>query len=40
VQIVATDGVRKRLAVTAYPLFARGGEFVGAVAVFWETPRS
>jgi PAS domain-containing protein len=40
VQIVATDGVHKRLAVTAYPLFARGGEFVGAVAVFWETPRS
>ena len=35
-QIVAIDGVRKTLAVTAYPLFARGDEFVGAVAVFWE----
>jgi PAS domain-containing protein len=39
VQIVAMDGVRKSLAVTAYPLFARAGEFVGAVAVFWETNR-
>ncbi len=30
------DGVRRELSVTAFPLFARGGEFVGAVSVFWE----
>jgi PAS domain-containing protein len=34
--IVGRDGVRRNLEVTAYPLFARGGQFVGAVSVFWE----
>jgi PAS domain-containing protein len=34
--IVGRDGVRRELSVTAFPLFARGGEFVGAVSVFWE----
>lgn len=36
IRIVGLDGVKKTLAVTAFPLFARGGEFVGAVSVFWE----
>jgi PAS domain-containing protein len=34
--IVGQDGVRRLLTVTAFPLFARGGEFVGAMSVFWE----
>jgi PAS domain-containing protein len=34
--IVALDGVKRTLSVTAFPLFARGGEFVGAVSVFWQ----
>jgi PAS domain-containing protein len=36
VRIVGRDGVRRELSVTAFPLFAREGEFVGAVSVFWE----
>ena len=36
VRIVGLDGVKRELSVTAFPLFARGGEFVGAVTVFWE----
>lgn len=35
-RIVGRDGVPRELSVTAFPLFARGGEFVGAVSVFWE----
>ncbi len=35
-RIVALDGVKRVLTVTAFPLFARGGEFVGVVSVFWE----
>lgn len=35
-QITALDGSRKAVSATAFPLFARGGEFVGAVSVFWE----
>ena len=36
VRIVGLDGVKRTLSVTAFPLFARGGEFVGAVSVFWQ----
>jgi PAS domain-containing protein len=35
-RIVGLDGVRRTVSVTAFPLFAREGEFVGAVSVFWE----
>jgi PAS domain-containing protein len=35
-RIVGRDGASRELSVTAFPLFARGGEFVGAVSVFWE----
>lgn len=35
-RITGTDGVRRTIEVTAYPLFARGARFVGAVAIFWE----
>jgi len=34
--ITAQDGVRRGIALTAFPLFARTDEFVGAVAIFWE----
>ncbi len=35
-RIIGSDGVQRSLSVTAFPLFARGGEFVGAVSVFFE----
>ena len=35
-RFVGLDGVKRTVSVTAFPLFARGGEFVGAVSVFWE----
>jgi PAS domain-containing protein len=34
--ITGADGEERHLAVTAIPLFAHAGEFVGAVALFWE----
>jgi PAS domain-containing protein len=34
--ITGLDGQRREIAVTAFPLFARANEFVGAVAIFWE----
>jgi len=36
IAITGLDGVRRKIAVTAFPLFARTDEFVGAVAIFWE----
>ena len=35
-RIVGLDGVKRRIGITAFPLFARSDEFVGAVAIFWE----
>jgi PAS domain-containing protein len=35
-RIVALDGAKRSLSVTAFPLFAHAGEFVGMVAIFWE----
>jgi hypothetical protein len=35
-RIVGLDGVRRTLAVTAFPLLAHAGDFVGMVAIFWE----
>jgi PAS domain-containing protein len=37
--ITSFDGSERLLSVTAFPLFAREKEFVGAVAVFWEDER-
>jgi PAS domain-containing protein len=34
--ITGRDGVRRTIAVTAFPLWARSDEFVGAAAIFWE----
>ena len=35
-RITGLDGAKRRIAVTAYPLFGRGNEFCGAVSVFWQ----
>lgn len=35
-QITGLDEVQRKIAVTAFPLFARANQFVGAVAIFWE----
>ncbi len=35
-RIKGLDGVRRKIAITAYPLLARDGEFCGAVSVFWQ----
>lgn len=35
-RIQALDGVERTLVVDAYPLFAKVGAFVGAMALFWE----
>ena len=32
------DGHRRLLSVTAVPLFASANEFVGMIALFWQTP--
>ena len=32
------DGVLRQIEVTAIPLVAQAGRFLGAVAIFWETP--
>lgn len=36
IQITGRDGIRRPIAITAFPLWARADEFVGAVAIFWE----
>ncbi len=35
-RITGMDGVERKIAVTAYPLMGRAGEFCGAVSVFWQ----
>ncbi len=35
-RIVGADGVPRTIEVTGVPLFAHAGEFVGAMAIFWE----
>jgi PAS domain-containing protein len=35
-KITALDEEPRLIAVTAFPLFARANEFVGALAIFWE----
>jgi PAS domain-containing protein len=37
-RIRGLDGSTRFIGVTAFPLFVRGDEFVGALAVFWELP--
>ena len=35
-QITGLDGQTRQISVTALPLYAHEGEFVGALVVFWE----
>ena len=35
-RITGTDGIARAIEVTGVPLFAHAGEFVGAMAIFWE----
>jgi PAS domain-containing protein len=35
-RITGGDGVARTIEVTGVPLFAHAGEFVGAMAIFWE----
>ena len=37
-QITDREGNSRSIAATAIPLFAHPGQFVGAVAIFWEAP--
>jgi PAS domain-containing protein len=37
-RMTGLDGVKRTISVTAIPLFGRGDQFVGAMAVFWERP--
>jgi PAS domain-containing protein len=39
-RIQGADGEPREIAVTALPLFARKEEFVGALAIFWESTSS
>ena len=36
IRIIGFDNVRRTISVTALPLFAHPGDFVGVVAIFWE----
>jgi len=40
VQIKSLDGVIRVIDVTAFPLKAQGGSYLGAVAVFWQVEAS
>ena len=39
-RIRSIDGTERRIEVTAFPLFAQEYECLGAIAIFWEAPRS
>jgi PAS domain-containing protein len=36
IRITGRDGVRRSIAVTAFPLIVGGAELAGAVSIFWE----
>jgi PAS domain-containing protein len=36
--MVGLDGVRRQVAVTAFPLLSHPDELVGIMAIFWELP--
>jgi PAS domain-containing protein len=33
------DGVSREIEVTAFPLIGQADRFLGAIAIFWETPK-
>lgn len=39
IRITGRDGIRRTIAVTAFPLLVSAAEFGGAVAIFWEEGR-
>jgi PAS domain-containing protein len=39
IRITGRDGIRRNIAVTAFPLLGGGTEFAGAVTIFWEEGR-
>lgn len=38
VMITGFDGVKRKLAVTSFPLIGNGGRLAGAVTIFWDLP--
>jgi PAS domain-containing protein len=36
IRITSRDGIRRSIAVTAFPLIVGGAELAGAVSIFWE----
>jgi PAS domain-containing protein len=38
IRMIGLDGRRRRVSVTALPLFAHLNELVGMIALFWELP--
>jgi PAS domain-containing protein len=38
IMITGLDGAKRKLEITAFPLFAKADEFAGAIAIFWEHP--
>ena len=36
--LTTLDGMRRRVAVTAYPLWSKADEFAGVVTIFWDAP--
>jgi PAS domain-containing protein len=36
IRITGRDGIRRNIAVTAFPLLVSEAEFAGAVSIFWE----
>jgi PAS domain-containing protein len=39
IRITGRDGIRRNIAVTAFPLLVGGAVFAGAMAIFWEEGR-
>jgi PAS domain-containing protein len=38
ISISGLDGIRRQIGATALPLSGQGGNFIGAVAIFWPEP--
>jgi PAS domain S-box-containing protein len=36
--LTSHDGVERRVAVTAYPLWSKADQFAGVVAILWDAP--
>jgi PAS domain S-box-containing protein len=38
IRLTSYDGVSRRVAVTAYPLWSKADQFAGVVGIFWDAP--